>query len=99
MTSAAENNPGASFGAVGPVASDASGAGEAAVSIEHAEPPVSVPETFVDFRDAGFTYDGETFVFKNLSLTVPQGQFLCLLYLVRALHPDRLYDRHMGMFL
>ena len=36
-------------------------------------------ETFVDFRDAAFTYDGEQFVFRNLDLTVPQGQFLCLL--------------------
>lgn len=36
-------------------------------------------QTFVDFRDAGFTYDGESFVFKHLDLTVPQGQFLCLL--------------------
>ncbi|TGY74504.1 energy-coupling factor transporter ATPase [Enterorhabdus sp. NM05_H27] len=34
---------------------------------------------FVDFRDAGFTYDGERFVFRHLDLTVPQGQFLCLL--------------------
>lgn len=36
-------------------------------------------ETFVDFGDAGFTYDGERFVFRHLNLTVPQGQFLCLL--------------------
>ena len=36
-------------------------------------------DTFVDFRDAGFTYDGESFVFQHLNLTVPQGQFLCLL--------------------
>ena len=34
---------------------------------------------FVDFRDAAFTYDGEAFVFRHLNLTVPQGQFLCLL--------------------
>ncbi|WP_296009550.1 energy-coupling factor transporter ATPase [uncultured Adlercreutzia sp.] len=36
-------------------------------------------ETFVQFADAGFTYDGERFVFRHLDLTVPQGQFLCLL--------------------
>ncbi len=36
-------------------------------------------EVFGDFRDAGFTYDGERFVFRHLDLTVPQGQFLCLL--------------------
>ena len=36
-------------------------------------------DVFVDFRDAGFTYDGEAFVFRHLNLTVPQGQFLCLL--------------------
>ena len=39
----------------------------------------SAEEVFVDFRDAGFTYDGERFVFRHLDLTVPQGQFLCLL--------------------
>ncbi len=39
----------------------------------------SAGEVFVDFRDAGFTYDGERFVFRHLDLTVPQGQFLCLL--------------------
>ena len=36
-------------------------------------------DVFVDFRDAGFTYDGEAFVFRHLNLAVPQGQFLCLL--------------------
>ena len=36
-------------------------------------------ETFVQFADAGFTYDGERFVFRHLDLVVPQGQFLCLL--------------------
>ena len=36
-------------------------------------------DTFVDFRNAGFTYDGEHFVFQGLNLTVPQGQFVCLL--------------------
>ncbi len=36
-------------------------------------------EVFVAFRDAGFTYDGERFVFRGLNLRVPQGQFLCLL--------------------
>ena len=36
-------------------------------------------DVFVDFRDAAFTYDGEAFVFRHLNLTVPQGQFLCLL--------------------
>ncbi len=39
----------------------------------------SAEEVFVDFRDAGFTYDGERSVFRHLDLTVPQGQFLCLL--------------------
>ncbi|EOS52200.1 energy-coupling factor transporter ATPase [Adlercreutzia caecimuris] len=39
----------------------------------------SAEEVFVDFRDAGFTYDGERFVFRHLDLTVPRGQFLCLL--------------------
>ena len=39
----------------------------------------SAEEVFVDFRGAGFTYDGERFVFRHLDLTVPQGQFLCLL--------------------
>lgn len=54
-----------------PVADVLSGAGAA----DDAAPP----DAFVDFRDAGFTYDGERFVFRNLSLSVPQGQFLCLL--------------------
>ena len=36
-------------------------------------------DVFVDFRNAAFTYDGEAFVFRHLNLTVPQGQFLCLL--------------------
>ena len=36
----------------------------------------SAEEVFVDFRDAGFTYDGECFVFRHLDLTVSQGQFL-----------------------
>lgn len=36
-------------------------------------------DVFVDFRDAAFTYDREAFVFRHLNLTVPQGQFLCLL--------------------
>ena len=45
-----------------------------------ADAPSDAPEeVFVDFRDAGFTYDGERFVFRHLDLTVPQGQFLCLL--------------------
>ncbi len=35
--------------------------------------------SFVRFRDAGFSYDGKRFVFQNLNLEVPQGQFLCLL--------------------
>ena len=54
----------------------------AAAERDAAEPPAqtaAVPETFVDVRDAGFTYDGERFVFRHLELTVPQGQFLCLL--------------------
>lgn len=34
---------------------------------------------FIHFDDAGFSYDGTNFVFEHLGLTVPQGQFLCLL--------------------
>ena len=34
---------------------------------------------FVAFEEASFTYDGSSFVFEGLSLTVPQGQFCCLL--------------------
>ena len=33
----------------------------------------------VEFKGAGFTYDGETFVFEGLDLNVRQGQFVCLL--------------------
>ena len=33
----------------------------------------------VRFEHAGFTYDGETFVFDDLNLSVPRGQFVCLL--------------------
>lgn len=35
--------------------------------------------SFVKFEDAGFSYDGESFVFEHLDLEVPQGQFVCLL--------------------
>ncbi len=31
------------------------------------------------FNDASFTYDGETFVFSELSLRIPRGQFVCVL--------------------
>ncbi len=34
---------------------------------------------FVVFEGASFTYDGSSFVFEELDLTVPQGQFCCLL--------------------
>ncbi len=34
---------------------------------------------FVEFDHAGFTYDGQRFVFEDLSLTIPQGQFVCIL--------------------
>lgn len=34
---------------------------------------------FVKFEDAGFSYDGESFVFEHLNLEIPQGQFVCLL--------------------
>ena len=33
----------------------------------------------IEINDAGFTYDGETFVFEGLDLDVRQGQFVCLL--------------------
>ena len=33
----------------------------------------------IEIKDAGFTYDGETFVFEGLDLNVRQGQFVCLL--------------------
>ena len=33
----------------------------------------------IEIKDAGFTYDGETFVFEGLDLDVRQGQFVCLL--------------------
>lgn len=44
-----------------------------------ADAPADGPEAFIDFAAAGFTYDGERFVFRDLCLSVPQGQFLCLL--------------------
>ena len=34
---------------------------------------------FVEFEDAGFSYDGKSFVFEHLDLEIPQGQFVCLL--------------------
>lgn len=34
---------------------------------------------FVEFEDAGFSYDGSSFVFEHLNLEIPQGQFVCLL--------------------
>ena len=36
-------------------------------------------DLYIDAADAGFTYDGEHFVFRHLNLTVPRGQFVCLL--------------------
>ncbi len=33
----------------------------------------------IRFEQAGFTYDGETFVFDKLNLSVARGQFVCLL--------------------
>ena len=63
----------ASDGHASPAGSLQGGAGAGARTDGSAE------EVFVDFRDAGFTYDGERFVFRHLDLTVPQGQFLCLL--------------------
>ncbi len=35
--------------------------------------------TAVEFTDAGFSYDGTRFVFRNLNLTIEKGQFVCLL--------------------
>ncbi len=39
----------------------------------------AIAQDFVSFQSASFTYDGTSFVFRDLSLQVPQGQFLCLL--------------------
>ena len=39
----------------------------------------SADDLFIDAADAGFTYDGDHFVFRHLNLTVPRGQFVCLL--------------------
>ena len=36
-------------------------------------------EMFVEFSDAGFSYDGENLVFEHLNLKIPQGQFVCVL--------------------
>ena len=33
----------------------------------------------VEVENAGFTYDGEAFVFEGLDLSIEQGQFVCLL--------------------
>lgn len=33
----------------------------------------------IEFEQTGFTYDGETFVLRDIELTVPQGQFVCVL--------------------
>ena len=41
--------------------------------------PEMTAQDFVSFDDASFTYDGTSFVFRDLNLRVPQGQFLCLL--------------------
>lgn len=37
------------------------------------------PKDFIVFEDAAFTYDGSTYVFRHLDLSIPAGQFLCLL--------------------
>lgn len=60
---------------------EAAEAVDAAVAVEAAEAfaDEEAAEVFVRFADAAFTYDGERFVFRDLNLTVPQGQFLCLL--------------------
>ncbi len=36
-------------------------------------------KAFVEFDGAAFTYDGQRFVFEDLNLTIPQGQFVCIL--------------------
>ncbi len=36
-------------------------------------------QDFIIFESASFSYDGTNTVFRDLDLTVPQGQFLCLL--------------------
>ncbi|MEG0505654.1 MAG: ATP-binding cassette domain-containing protein, partial [Raoultibacter sp.] len=33
----------------------------------------------IEFEQAGFTYDGETFVLKDINVTIKQGQFACIL--------------------
>ena len=33
----------------------------------------------IEFEQAGFTYDGETFVLHDIELSIPQGQFVCVL--------------------
>ncbi|MCI8468487.1 MAG: ATP-binding cassette domain-containing protein [Eggerthellaceae bacterium] len=45
----------------------------------HGGAPAAARPAFIAFEDASFTYDGASFVFEGLSLTVPQGQFCCLL--------------------
>lgn len=34
---------------------------------------------FVEFENAAFSYDGQRFVFEDLNLVIPQGQFVCVL--------------------
>lgn len=41
--------------------------------------PKSGLADFVDFQDASLSYDGKAFALDGLSLTIPQGQFVCLL--------------------
>ena len=33
----------------------------------------------IEFEHTGFTYDGETFVLRDIGLSIPQGQFVCIL--------------------
>lgn len=33
----------------------------------------------IEFEQTGFTYDGETFVLRDIGLAIPQGQFVCVL--------------------
>ena len=33
----------------------------------------------IEFEHTGFTYDGDTFVLEGIELTIPQGQFVCIL--------------------
>ncbi len=43
------------------------------------EMPRATDGTAVDFDGIRFTYDGEAFVLDGIDLSVPEGQFLCIL--------------------